>query len=155
MHRLRGIGSIAALCVSGLATLCPSAGQAALGDTFASVQSDGVRLKATLRVEAAGAYTVHELQLPTGTAVREYLGPAGMVFAVTWRGPFKPDLRQLLGQYFENYSSAPRSAGSTRSRMAIDSATLVMRAAGHMRSHMGLAYAPQWVPAGVNPEALQ
>lgn len=155
MQKFAATGLLTASLVVGLAGLRPGTSLAALGDNMASVQTDGARMKATLRAVTASGYTVHELQLPTGTTVREYLGPTGTVFAVSWRGPFKPDLRQLLGQYFDTYTSAPRRAGSTRSRMAIDSGTLVVRAAGHMRAHTGLAYAPQWLPPGVNPESLQ
>ena len=56
----------------GLAVLCPAIGWAALGDNMASVQADGVRMKAALRSTAASGYAVHELQLPNGTMVREY-----------------------------------------------------------------------------------
>lgn len=143
------------MLIIALAGLCPGLALAALGDNVASVQTDGARMKATLRTAPASGYTVHELLLPTGTTVREYLGPTGTVFAVSWQGPFLPDLRQLLGQYFETYSAAPRSAGSTRSRMALDTGTLVMRSGGHMRAFNGIAYAPGLVPAGVNADALQ
>jgi len=152
VRKIRATGLLTTLL--GLAALCPGIGWAALGDNSASVQTDGIRMKATLRTIAAGGYSVHELQLPTGTLVREYLDASGTVFAVSWRGPFKPDLRQLLGQYFDTYSTAPRNAGSTRSHMAIDGASLVMRSAGHLRAQLGLAYVPQLIPAGVNPEAL-
>lgn len=152
MQTIRAIGSL--IAVLGIAALYPATGWAALGDSAASVEADGARMKAALRTTATSAYTVHELQLPTGTTVREYLGPTGTVFAVTWRGPFKPDLRQLLGQYFDTYSSAPRSAGSARTHMAIDGNSLVMRSAGHQRAQLGLAYDPRLTPAGVNPETL-
>jgi hypothetical protein len=98
---------------------------------------------------------VHELRLPSGTIVREYLDASGTVFAVTWRGPFKPDLPTLLGRYFDSYASAPRSAGSTRSRLAIDQANLVVRAGGHQRAFVGLAYVPQLLPPGVSVADLQ
>lgn len=152
MRTIRIAGALTALL--GLAALCPAAAWAALGDNLASVQADGTRMKAALRTTAAGTYTVHELQLPTGTTVREYADASGTVFAVTWRGPFKPDLRQLLGHYFDTYASAPRAAGSTRTHMAIDGTALVVRAAGHQRAQLGLAYDPQLTPAGVKPETL-
>ena len=112
-------------------------------------------MKAQIRATTAASYTVHELLLPTGTTVREYLSPTGAVFAVSWQGPFKPDLRQLLGQYFDAFVAAPREAASTRSHMTLRTGTLVVHSDGHMRAFTGLAYAPQLVPAGVDPEGLQ
>jgi hypothetical protein len=128
---------------------------AALGDTAVSVSHDTASLKASLRVVGGAKYDVHELTTPAGTTVREFVAPAGTVFAVAWRGPFKPDLRVLLGSYFDLYASAPRSAGSTRTHLAIDEPALVVRAGGHMRAFSGLAWVPALLPAGVNPGELQ
>ena len=134
----------------------PLAAHATLGEPAASVPSDSVRLKASVRVLGTGAaYTVHELTLPTGTIVREFLNDAGTVFAVSWRGPFMPDLQALLGSYFTTYAKAPRGAGSNRSHLAIDESNLVVRAGGHQRAFVGLAYVPRLLPPGLNPGALQ
>jgi hypothetical protein len=135
--------------------LLPGIASAALGETATSVRGDTVRLKASLRVTSAATYTTHELTLPTGTIVREYLSAGGTVFAVSWRGPFKPDLPALLGRYFDTYASAPRSAGSSRSRLAIDQGNLVVRAGGHQRAFVGLAYVPQLMPQGLSATDLK
>ena len=145
---------LAALTLPALWCAAPPA-MAALGDTAVSVSNDSARFKASLRVVGGASYDVHELATPTGTTIREFVAPAGTVFAVAWRGPFKPDLRVLLGSYFNLYASAPRSAGSTRSHLAIDQQTLIVRAGGHMRAFSGLAWVPELVPAGVNPGELQ
>jgi hypothetical protein len=135
--------------------LLPGIASATLGETATSVRGDTVRLKASLRVTSAATYTTHELTLPTGTIVREYLSAGGTVFAVSWRGPFKPDLPALLGKYFDTYASAPRSAGSSRSRLAIDQGNLVVRAGGHQRAFVGLAYVPQLMPQGLSATDLK
>jgi hypothetical protein len=128
---------------------------AALGDTLASVQADSVRLKAaTTRSQAAAGYTVQVLQLPEGGTVSEFATPAGTVFAVRWLAPFKPDLAQLLGRYFTAYAGAPRSVGSDRSHLALDSADLVVRAGGRQRAFAGTAWVPSLVPAGIDPAVL-
>ena len=60
------------------------------------------------------AYTVTESLLDNGTRVQEFVTPAGLVFAVNWRGPVLPDLRALLGDYmgiFQRYTDAARQAG--------------------------------------------
>ena len=77
------------------------------------------------------------------------------MFAVSWRGPFMPDLQALLGSYFTTYANAPRSAGSNRSHLAIDGNQLVMRASGHQRAFVGVAYLPRLLPPGLNAGELQ
>jgi len=54
---------------------------------------------------------VHEITTSYGTVVREYVSPGDKVFAVSWRGPVIPELRQMLGNYYAQYeqaASAPR-----------------------------------------------
>lgn len=148
------LASLAALTLPALWGAAPPA-LAALGDAAVSVSSDTAQLRASLRVVGGASYDVHELTMATGTIIREFVAPSGTVFAVAWRGPFKPDLRVLLGGYFDLYASAPRSAGSTRAQLAIDQPTLIVRAGGHMRGFSGLAWVPTLVPAGVDPGALQ
>jgi hypothetical protein len=127
---------------------------ASLGDDLPSVEADRASMKATLRRAHAALYEIHEMVTPQGTTVREFASLSGKVFAVTWKGPFKPDLRQTLGSYFETYRAAPRVAGSTRSHASVAERDLVVHAMGHMRSFVGLAYVPSLVPAGVSPNEL-
>ena len=136
------------LCHAGEAT-------AALGEPQASIRADVQRMKAAApRVQADSGYTMHELQDANGVRVREYVSSAGVVFALSWSGPFKPDFQQLLGQYFGAYASAPRSPGSDRNHLALDTGTLVVRAGGRQRGFFGRAWAPALVPAGVDPAVL-
>jgi Protein of unknown function (DUF2844) len=115
---------------------------------------------AKLQVTARpGAYTVHESVLDSGTTVTELATPAGVVFAVTWRGPVLPDLNVLLGDYFQAFraeAQQARAAGRRGSPVTLDSAALVIRSSGRMRNFFGSAYAPGLVPADVNvKDALQ
>jgi hypothetical protein len=121
----------------------------------AAVSSDAQALQASPRVAAHAAFTVHELQTPTGTLIREFAAPSGLVFAVSWRGPFKPSMGLLLGRYLGEYARAPRNPGSTRSRLSIEQPDLVVHAGGHMRSFAGIAYLPQLLPANVTEADLQ
>jgi hypothetical protein len=79
---------------------------ASLGRDATSVREDQAEMQGTLRTSSADSYTLHEIQTPTGVAVKEYASPVGKVFAVTWKGPVHPDLRQLLGPYFDEYTQA-------------------------------------------------
>jgi hypothetical protein len=131
---------------------------AELGGDVASVQNDQARMKATLKVTEAQAYTVQEITSPEGTVVKEFVSPAGKVFAVVWKGHFMPDLQQLLGTYFVQFSQAAQSQqASHRARrvLSINEPGLVVQSAGRMRSYHGRAYVPEMIPQGVGPEVIQ
>ncbi len=130
-------------------------GWASLGDSVETVQSDQAHMKASLRSTQATGYAVHELQSETGTVVREYVSPAGKVFAVSWDGPFMPDLRQLLGTHFNQFAQAAQGRQARGGPLIINEPGLVVESGGHMRSFFGRAYVPQMIPNGVRAEAIR
>lgn len=130
---------------------------ASLGGGVASVQTDQAKLQGTLRTTSSDSYDLHEIQTATGVAVKEYVSPEGKVFAVTWQGSFQPDLRQLLGTYFDQYTQAvqaQRAARHGHGPVLIQLPGLVVEVTGHMRSFFGRAYVPQMLPAGVRAEDI-
>jgi hypothetical protein len=138
-----------AMAVVVLSLFSSNAG-AALGGDIASIDQDRMQMKASVPVRVANEkFMVHEMTLTSGTIVREYMTTMGTVFAVTWRGQTIPDLRQLMGSYFDTFTSASNSQQSQRSHMIIRQDDLVVRSGGHMRAYMGSAYAPKLLPAGV------
>jgi len=134
---------------------------ASLGGNAGSIQADTARMNANVTRTAGDAYETHQLQSPTGTVVTEYLSSSGTVFAVTWHGPFMPDMQQILGSYFQQYSAALSSKTSSQPRqygrhpLDIQQPGLVVQTGGHMRAHWGRVYIPALTPEGVSPEALQ
>ncbi|MGD9843086.1 MAG: DUF2844 domain-containing protein [Steroidobacteraceae bacterium] len=146
-------GVLLLVLVSSLSMPAPL--QAALGDKLDSVEADRVRMKATSVVKAATLYTTHELLTPQQTTIREYVSNAGVVFAVTWQGPFQPDLTQLFGAYVDSYKTAARGSASSRNRLSVSEPNLVVQAVGHMRAFSGRAYDPQLLPAGINIDEIQ
>ena len=132
---------------------------AVLGGDEASVQADQKHMRARLQIKPSQDYTVHEMTEQAGTIVKEYISPEGKVFAVVWHGPFIPDLRQLFGDYFEQYSQAikARSINLPRIRgpLYIQEPGLVVQTGGHMRAYFGIAYIPELVPQGVSIKDLQ
>ena len=97
-------------------------------------------------------FTVHERQLETGTLVLEYANTAGLVFAVSWRGPVLPNLSDLLGGYFSSFMwevDQARAMGKRGGPVNVESTDLVVRSNGRMRSFVGHAYAPALIPVGV------
>ena len=123
---------------------------AALGDNEASIVADQEHMKATQHITRLSQYTVHEIQTPFGTQIREYVSAHGQVFAVTWKGPHMPDLEQILGRYFADYVSAARGKRMGRGPVFVQRPDLVVQSAGHMRAFFGRGYIPQLVPAGVD-----
>jgi len=131
---------------------------AGLGGTLDSIRSDQSQMKATTRFSEAGAYSVYEMQSPIGTIVREYVSRDGRVFGVAWQGPFIPDLRLVLGNYFEQYSrsaKAQRESYVGRRPLQISEPGLVVQTAGHMRAYWGRAYDPGLLPAGVGANEIR
>jgi Protein of unknown function (DUF2844) len=153
LSRIPMRGRILAGLIVLLALPVPAFG--ALGGNRASIAADRDRFEGTLTVTATERYVVHEITLPTATVVREYVSPAGTVFAVAWRGPWLPDMRVLLGTYFERYRRAGRARRSHRGPFAINEPDLVVRSAGHMRAFLGQAYLPALLPEGVRVEDLR
>jgi hypothetical protein len=132
---------------------------AALGDNVASISTDRVQMHAQLKGSTTSAgFTVQEIEAPPGTLVREYISPNGTVFAVSWTGPSKPDLRQLFGTYFQQYvsaSSAARHGAATRRHFAVRQPDLVVESNGRMRAFQGRAYVPSLIPSGVTPDDIR
>ncbi len=139
-----------------MAISSPSLAFAALGGNVNTVQADSAHMKATLRIASTQEkYTVHEIETPSGTVVREYASPSGTVFAVTWRGPTIPDLRQVLGDYFDTYTQAANIKHSGHSHLSVLQPGLVVHSSGHMRAFSGRAYVPSLVPQNVIAEEMQ
>jgi Protein of unknown function (DUF2844) len=134
----------------------PSFAYAALGGTVDSVKQDGVHMKAAVQVAASNPnYTVHALQMPSGTLVREYAGTDGKVFAVAWDGPAMPDLRQVLGDYFDQYSNAAQVNRGGHGHFSLNDSGLIIQSGGRVRDFTGKAYVPKMLPAGVTADEIQ
>lgn len=124
---------------------------ATLGEPEVTVQTDITQARASIKsLQERDSYRVHEIQLPSGTVMREFVGLDGKVFAVAWAGPTRPDLRQALGQYFDAYVSAPRSKLADRRHVQVQQGDLIVQGGGHMGALTGRAYLASAVPSGVN-----
>lgn len=135
-----------------------SAAWASLGGDAASIEADQIHMQGTRTTSAAQSYTVHEIRAASGTVVREYVSPEGKVFAIGWQGSRVPDLRQLLGSYFEQYRAALQAQSSARVErrpVAIEQPGLVVEVGGHIRGFSGRAYVPGMLPSGVRAEEIR
>jgi len=101
-------------------------------------------------------YVLRDTTLATGTHVREYVSGSGVVFAVTWNGPFLPNLKALLGKYFDTMrAESARAPKAGRSHLAIDSPEVVINSGGHMRAFEGSAWIPAEFPAGFSVDDVR
>lgn len=151
---LRSISRLFAL----LTLLTPLSAFAGLGSDLNSVLTDQIHFQGSVQTTQAAAFTVHEIHTQNGTVIREYVSPAGTVFAVSWHGGWPPDKKQLLGSYFPQYQEAIRAqaiARPGRRVVSIVQPEFVFQEGGHPRSFTGRAYLPLMLPAGVKAEAIQ
>ena len=151
-------GGFVLLCLGIITFMRPVPVYAALGGDASSVTEDVVHLQGSLLSIRAPNYTVHEIHAATGTVVREYVSPSGTVFAVAWQGPWLPDMRHLLGNYFDQYVEAlqgQRSVRFGRRPIHVELPGLVVQLSGHPRSFAGRAYVPERLPQGVQAEDIR
>jgi Protein of unknown function (DUF2844) len=133
----------------------PAAAYAELGGNVATIETDQQHMKGTRRITTTADYSVHEIQAESGTTVREFVSPQGTVFGVAWQGPWKPDMRQLLGAYFDQFVQASQNKRPRRGAVSVREPGLVVESGGHMRSFTGRAYLPQMMPENVDPAAIK
>ena len=130
---------------------------AALGESVDSIESDRESLTAVRGAMTAHRdYTVHEIKTES-TTIREFVSPAGIIFAITWKGLVHPDLTELLGSYAGEYREAlqqtPRKQG--RRQLQVKTNRVVVQKWGHIRDMKGRAYAPDLIPPGVSIDAIK
>jgi hypothetical protein len=136
------------------AALSPAA-RAALGDDVAAVAADQVRWQANLRIQQRSGYAVHELVAPTGAKVREFVGDTGKVFAVSWSGGWRPNLRDVMGAHYDRFIAATRRRRVARGPSRIELPGMVVIMGGRQRAFFGHVYLTDLLPPGVTPEELR
>jgi hypothetical protein len=120
-----------------------------LGGPYASVEADRAHMTARIHSTAAATHTVHALTLGNGGIVKEYTRADGTVFAVTWRGPGRPDLRQLLGDHFSTMQTDNVRIGRrVRRPMSVKRPDLIVQSGGHSGAFWGVAILPKLEPPG-------
>jgi hypothetical protein len=127
---------------------------AALGDDASSINADEAHLNASVRVTARAYYSIHEMQTAKGTVIRQYVSPAGRVFAITWKG-FSPDLQLLLGDHFNEYLVAASQTAHHGRGVHVETNDLVFDSGGHMRYVVGRAFLRSQIPSGVSTDELR
>ncbi|MDB5705634.1 MAG: hypothetical protein JWN66_2750 [Sphingomonas bacterium] len=134
------------------ASLYPAGARAELGGTMSGVQADGARMARRVASVTLDSYTRHDLTRANGGMVREFTNAKGQVFAITWSGPGKPDLRTLLGRYFATLQADSGGIGRTmhslRRPPQVSQPDLQIQTGGHMGWFNGVALIPSLAPRG-------
>ena len=107
-----------------------------------------------LATPAGAPYRQQVTQLDSGTTVREFIDARGTVFAVSWSGPFLPDLRELLGEHFADLRQSELGGKGRSGSVSISRPDLMLVSAGHMGAFQGRAWLPGQLPAGFDPRTL-
>jgi hypothetical protein len=141
------------LCLSlltALALVAPEA-RAALGDDVSIVAADQARLQASLSVKKMDGYTIHELTPPAGMAkLRQYVGNTGKIFAVSWSGGWRPNLRDIMGSRYDQFVAATRARvrRTVRGPMRVELPGMVVVMGSYLRTSWGHVYLVDLAPPG-------
>jgi hypothetical protein len=146
--------------------LAPATAHAELGGSAASVQADGAHIGTRIATVAKGNYSRHDITRANGGVVREFTNARGQVFAITWSGPGKPDLRTLLGRHFSALQASGQTGGqassgtigrtmhSLRRPLQVSQPDLQIQTSGHMGWFSGVAFIPSLAPSGYSTSDL-
>lgn len=131
------------------------AGYAALGGLPEQFDTEGTTVVSNAPSTVSN-YVMRDTTLATGTHVREYVAGGGVVFAVTWNGPVLPDLKSLLGKYFDTMvAESTRLPKAGRSPMGVHRPDVVIHSGGRMRAFEGSAWIPAAFPAGFTADDVR
>jgi hypothetical protein len=136
--------------------ICESS-YAALGAAPTDFKMPGsARKSQALSAVVSKNFQINETTLPSGTLVREYISAKGVVFAVSWNGPFLPDLQILLGAHFKTMvdeaASVPKAG---HSQLRVNRPEVSIFSGGHMRAYEGRAWVASEFPDGFTLQDIQ
>jgi Protein of unknown function (DUF2844) len=140
----------------------------ALGITFSGLAC--AQLGASFATPASSSDVVLH-QTPNGSSIswlestdanqiriRQYVGPTGQIYAVSWDGPAMPDIRALLGDWFGRYqqgaTEAQASTGGLHSS-SVEGSDLVVQSSVRLREFTGRAWLPAAMPADVTSTDIE
>ena len=154
------------LKIAMLAAILPGLACATLGNNPATINNDLQVLNgnlATSNVQTKNAnpttlihnakYDVYIFTTAQGITVKQYVAN-DQVFAISWRGPRIPNLRQLYGTYFNSYSQT-KTQNTGMSQRVINTLDLDASTYGINGAFVGRAVLKTQLPEGVTIENLK
>lgn len=101
---------------------------------------------------------MHEIRMPDGSSIREFVNAQGIVYAVAWSTRLKPDFTQMLGRHAADFdagvSAQSQKPGLQRSA-AVDRGDLVVHSAGRPGAFVGRAWLKSQLPLGTRSDAVR
>jgi hypothetical protein len=129
--------------------------RAALGDDASAIAKDGARMQARIQIVRQPSYEIHELAAPTGITLRHFVGNTGKIFAVSWSGGWRPNLRDIMGEHYDRFVAHTRGQRRARGVAHIELPGMVVVMGGHQRAFFGCVYLTDLLPAGLAPEDIK
>ena len=156
---IRNKFAFTALCALLVTAALPRSVSATLGASESTVETDRLQMQgALMRTTRSDAFTMYEVRSASGILVREYVSPSGVVYGIAWQSEWKPDLKQLLGPYFDRYQQTAQASRLTRKGRGpatIQTPDVIVQVSGHARAFAGTAYVTRLLPQGVRPESIR
>lgn len=132
-----------------------SPAMAALGDDVSAVDQDRVRMHANRQIKHRTNYDIHELNTEIGATVKEFVGQTGKVFAVSWSGGWRPDLRDIMGAHYDRFIAHTRGKLRGRGPARIELPGMVVFMGTYLRTSFGHVYLTDQLPDGFTPGRLE
>ncbi|CAH2892354.1 MAG: Transposase, ISSod13 [uncultured Paraburkholderia sp.] len=129
-------------------TTLPLSSYAALGGAPVAAASLPLALRAAAPPVSTTAYSVRQTVDANGVTIREYLLPANVVFAVSWDGPVRPNMRALLGSYFTNYVAAGQNGVRSSGPLIEGNDDFRIESAGRLLVEPPTFNEPRFAPVG-------
>ncbi|HXD39679.1 MAG TPA: DUF2844 domain-containing protein [Ramlibacter sp.] len=137
--------------VAALLAITMNCGWAGLGSSPANLGPRMLSAQNQSGSTGLETYTQVEKKLESGTVVHEYVDAGGTVFAVSWSGPYLPDLKEILGTHFDTMVAHAGNARRGGRHLVVNQPGLVIVSRGHMGAFDGHAWLPAKLPAGFKP----
>jgi hypothetical protein len=121
-----------------------------------AVDKDAVQIHEQSPIVATEQHlNAYQIKSPSGTLIIEYTNANNVVVAVSWQGPTLPNLKQLLGDYFEPFANRPATQNTSHRSAELHTDDLVVQSHGQMRNFAGRAYLPKLLPPGFNADQIK
>jgi hypothetical protein len=123
----------------------PHISHASLGDIVTPGEA-----KASTATGQAGVGVLRQVDSVSGVTLAEYVNANNQVFAVAWSGNQIPDLKNVFGSYFDEYSNAWNHRHSLGLHTVhLETPDLKVDISGVNGTSHGLVWLPALVPQGV------
>lgn len=145
----------AALAVCVLALVALPAAFAGLGERVDSIERTRSATRGQSKAIKHDKFITYVVQSGEMT-VKQFAADDGTIFAVSWQGPDRPDVPDLLGRYFGEYeASVSRPRFGRRAPSIAKTPGLDVVNAGRPGHFRGRAIALPLMPEGVRAEDLR